>query len=312
MKNDVSDYDLFDYDYTTYWKNRSYENLAEKNILNKVLSEKQGHWFLDIGGSYGRLASTYYNQYNHSVILDYSLKTLQRNKETILSKYPNMTLIAANAYKMPFREDSFDGALMVRVLHHIENTSDYFKELFRVMNSKSLYIQEFANKIHLKASIKALFKLDFNFFSTEPYEHPLTENTEGTSQGLKGIFYNYHPSYIREQLIKNNFIVKKKYGCSFLRIPFLKRIFNEDIMIFLEKILQLTLSWTNIPPSIFFTNEVIKEKKSNNEDFTKIEDILVCPSCKSRLDFPSSDLAVCKKCSKQYKKENDIWDFRII
>ena len=37
MTNDVTDYDLFDYDYREYWKARQYEDLAERNVLQKIL-----------------------------------------------------------------------------------------------------------------------------------------------------------------------------------------------------------------------------------------------------------------------------------
>ena len=80
---DIADYVIFDYDYSKYWENRRYENLAEKNVLNKIFLKKAGYWFLDIGGSYGRLTSTYYESYNKPIILDLSLKTFIKNKEYI-------------------------------------------------------------------------------------------------------------------------------------------------------------------------------------------------------------------------------------
>lgn len=312
--NDVADYDLFDYDYTTYWKNRSYENLAEKNILNNQFNGKRGNYLLDVGGSYGRLISTYYTEYSHPIVLDYSLKTLQKNRDIILSKYPNVELIAGNAYKMPFRDNTFDAALMVRVLHHIEKPTDYYKELQRVMVNNSTYIQEFANKIHIKASLKAIATLSFKFFSKVPYEHPLTNNNaEGTKEGLKGIFYNYHPSDIKEKLEKNGFKITKKIGCSFLRIPFLKKIINENIMLSIEKIFQTTLSWTNIPPSIFYITKLSKkETTTKTVPQTNLEEILVCPCCKGKLTFHNNTEAICKKCEKKYYKKENIWDFREI
>jgi len=42
----------------------------------------------------------------------------------LVNKYPGIHLIAANAYKMPFKNNTFDGGLMVRVLHHIENPKE--------------------------------------------------------------------------------------------------------------------------------------------------------------------------------------------
>ena len=71
MTNDVTDYDLFDYDYREYWKARQYEDLAERNVLQKILKGESGKWFLDIGGSYGRLTSTYYKKYSNNITAKY-------------------------------------------------------------------------------------------------------------------------------------------------------------------------------------------------------------------------------------------------
>lgn len=308
---EVSEYDKFDYDYSTYWTQRVYENLAEKNVLNKIFSKENGKWFLDIGGSYGRLASTYAEDYKNPVIVDYSLKTLQKNKEIVTSKYPNIILIAANAYHLPFKKNVFDAALMVRVLHHIKEPEKYYKELREILKNDSLYVQEFANKIHIKATLRALFKLDFAFFNKEVYEQPIGENLEGSKEKEKDIFLNYHPKHIREMLSLQGFNIKKRFGCSFLRSPFIKKLINQNTMIFFEKFLQNTLSWTNIPPSIIFESKLQKKKEEKPQEREELKDILACPKCKSSLEFENSKTASCTGCSNKYFEKDGIWDFRI-
>jgi len=306
---DISDYDKLDYDYSTYWEKREYENSAEKHILNKIFNSKHGNWFLDIGGSYGRLTSTYYNSYNKPVILDYSLKTLQKNREFIKSKYPNVELIAANAYKMPFKNNSFDGGLTVRVLHHIEKPKMYIKEVSRILNDDSTYVQEYANKVHIKAVIRSLLKLNFDIFSEEPYQQPKRGSNEGATEDEKNIFLNYHPSYIKKLLESQNFTIVKKYGCSFLRSPFIKKLVNENIMMFFEIIMQDMFSWSNISPSIFLECKFSKPKVKNIE-YKDLTHILQCPTCKKDL-YIDQEKAVCKYCSQEFFKKEDIWDFRV-
>lgn len=308
MNNNISDYDLFSYDYSQYWIKRRYEDLAEKHLLNKMFKKKSGDWFIDIGGSYGRLSSTYYMKYTTPVILDYSAKTLRSSYEVLKNKYPNIQLIAANTYKMPLKDNVFDGGLMVRVLHHIENPEQYFKELKRIMKPKATYIQEFANKVHLKAVIRALLEGNFKIFSKEIYKQPSKSITEGTADNIEGIFLNYHPEYIKGLLRKNGFIEKRKIGCSFFRIPFLKNLFNDQILLFFEEIMQPTFSWANIAPSIFIETET-KKKNEKSIKYEKLEDILACPECKGNLKF-EEDLAYCKKCKREYKREDNVWDFR--
>jgi ubiquinone/menaquinone biosynthesis C-methylase UbiE len=304
-KKMVINYDTYDYDYSTYWKSRDYENIAEHSVLNRLVQEK-GDWFVDIGGSYGRLTDTYYKSYKKSVLLDYSYKTLVKNRGKIVERFPNTELIAANAYKMPFKESVFDGGLMVRVLHHIERQEEYYKELKRILRHDSIYIQEFANKMNIKARIRALLKLDLKYFSTQPYQQP-TINLEGAKN--PGVtFLNYHPKYIRNLFLSENFTIVDKQGCSYLRSPKLKKMLGVDSLVKIENVLQKILKTTNIPPSIFFKTKLYKQMTGNR--YSKLEDILCCPSCHKNLKI-TDNKATCEGCNSKYFKEKGVWDFRI-
>jgi len=307
---EVSNYDFFDYDYAQYWKVRQYEDLAEKHVLSNIFNRKKGKWFIDIGGSYGRLTPTYYNRYTNPLILDYSLKTLQNNYHIIKKQFPNIEMVAANAYHMPFRENIFDGGLMVRVLHHISEPTVYLNELKRIMHADSSYIQEFANKINLKASLRAILHLNFKFFSREPYQQPTSKNFEGTDVGQEAIFFNYHPSFVYGALKNIGFEIQNKYGCSYLRFQAFKKILGDDNMLKVEYLFQNVLKTTNIPPSVIFETKLKKQKAKPDSDINKLEDILICPKCLGELAFKTNS-AHCKCCDKTYVKEQDIWDFRI-
>jgi len=306
---DISDYDKFNYDYSTYWKNREYENRAEHHILNKIFANiPSGEWILDIGGSFGRLADTYSDRFKNLIILDYSLNTLQKNYKILKEKYPNIHLIAANAYHLPFSESSVDAALMVRVLHHINEQEKYLTEISKTVRSNGVYIQEFANKIHIKARIKALFKGNLKFFSQHSYQQPTSGSFEGTDK-KQSIFLNYHPKYIRKLFKRADFKIVQKYGCSFLRIPFLKEKFSQKKLLKIEILLQRLFSWSNIPPSIFFLAKSTK-KSAKKKYYSRIEDLFVCPKCKEEL-IMKEDEAYCAICGNKYYKKENIWDFRI-
>ena len=305
----IANYDTLNYDYRQYWKNREYENKSEHIALNSLLKQYKGNWFIDIGGSYGRLTPTYYDKYTNPVIIDYSLKTLQNNYQYIKDNYPNTELIAANAYNLPFKDNSFDGGLMVRVLHHIDRPLDYFKEAHRVFSNNSIYIQEYANKKHLKAVIKSLITFDFSIFNKEPYQQPTKENYEGARKGSHVPFLNYHPKWIKENLKKSGFIVAHERGSSFLRLNILKKILGVRILLLLERIFQNIFSWCYISPSVFVKNIVNKADFKTSKNST-LEEILVCPLCKGFLRI-EKDTAHCKECKKIFRKEKNIWDFRV-
>ena len=306
--NKVANYDELDYDYSTYWKKRDYEHKSEILVLNKLLKKEKGKWFLDVGGSFGRLLPSYYKKYKKCVIVDYSLKTLEKNYSVLKNDFPNIELISANAYYLPFKDDIFDGSLMVRVLHHLDTPKKYFSEIYRVVIPNGMYIQEFANKLHIKAIFRAILKLDFKIFSINPYQQPDKHNNEGARENAKVPFLNYHTSWIKKELVKKGFIIQKKYGCSFLRLGILKRLFNTSTLLFIENLFQNLFSWMNISPSIFIKS--VKQKGKKKDIGSSIEEILVCPKCKSPLTFTNKE-AVCKSCKQEYNKEGNIWDFRI-
>ncbi|MDD3474772.1 MAG: methyltransferase domain-containing protein [Candidatus Dojkabacteria bacterium] len=305
MKQEIVNYDGYDYDYSTYWKDRQYENISEHYVLNKFLNNERGEWFIDIGGSYGRLADCYAGKFQNAVIIDYSLKTLQKNYQIMTDKYPNLILIAANAYKLPFKNSSFDGGLMVRVLHHIDKQKEYFKEVARILKNDGVYIQEFANKKHIKARVKAILHRDKEINSLEPYQQP-TINLEG-AKGDGVPFLNYHSKYIENLLKEEGFQLEKKQGCSYFRIPLLKKIFGTKILVILEKVFQHFFAKTDISPSIFFKERLHKKEKS--PAYIRLDDLLVCPSCKHEMIIDKTK-AVCTNCKKEYFKKDNIWDFR--
>ncbi len=301
----ISNYDEYKYDYKTYWNNREYENEAERIYLKKAFKSSKGRWFIDIGGSFGRNLDLYYNKYSYPVIVDYSILTLQNNYKEITSKYPHTVLIAANAYHLPFKSNSFDGGLMVRVLHHIERSPEYFKEVSRILSKGGIYIQEFANKFHIKATLRALLKGKLNYFNHEPYQQP-AGNFEGT-KGEATTFLNYSPKYIKKALELNHMGIASQQGVSFFRVPILKRIIPTKLLLTLEKILQTISKGIYFTPSVFFK---AVSGKVEMDKYDTLYEILACPKCKSSLRF-KNEIAKCDKCNNTYRKENNIWDFRI-
>lgn len=302
---DITDYDKFDYDYTSYWKSREYEHQAEKLALEKQLSDERGLWFLDLGGSYGRHYPSYKDKFDNCIIADYSINALEQAQ----SKYPDNTpnLVAVNAYNLPFKDGVFQGISMIRVVHHLKDLTIAIGEVSRVTAKAGIFILEFANKVHLKARLRAILHLDMNFFlSEDPYTQKTTGNPEGTTKDTPGIILNFHPQWIRSLLVSHEFKIISKRGVSFLRIPFVKQILPLNILLFFERVLQTILGWSNIPPSIFLKLKKIGGKKHKSKE---IHEILCCPSCKGELEIKKHSI-LCKDCNKKYRIVNGIYDLR--
>jgi ubiquinone/menaquinone biosynthesis C-methylase UbiE len=308
----ISDYDQFDYDYSRFWQNRNYENQAEKIALKKLTKNITGDWFIDIGGSFGRNIPLYYKKFHNCVLMDYSIKALkQARKHLKKDGITNVALVAANVYHLPFKDDSFDGSMMIRVLHHIEKAKEGLGEIIRILRPKGNFILEFPNKIHIKAFFRALFSLNFRFiFSKEPYLQPSRGNKEGVKGDIPGIIYNFHPKFIKKVLRNRDMNLKRKINVSFLRILFLKKLLPIKIMIFFEKVFQLLLSWTNITPSIIY----LTQKKSEGgapkpHMLSSVSDLICCPNCKADLERRGTKL-LCSECDTEFNIKGNIYDLR--
>lgn len=244
---DIANYDKSRFDYNRYWHSRQYEHKAELLTLAKLLP-KSGQFLIDLGGGYGRLMEDYSSRFTKNVILDYSENLLQIGRiKTESAGTKNVEFVKGNIYKLPFENESFDAALMIRVLHHLLKPQKALFEAARVLKPEGVLILEFANKIHLKARLRAVLRSDFKFVhNLSPYQQAKDDQ----------IFYNFHPQQIREMLTAAGFRIEKKIGASNLRQPLLKRIIPLPLLLTTENLLQnlsaLSLTKLNLAPSIFY------------------------------------------------------------
>lgn len=307
---DITEYDTFKYDYSKFWENRTYEHEAEKIGLLKFLKKMSGAWFIDIGGSYGRHIPLYHKRFHNCVLMDYSMTALkQASKYLKDNNIKNVYLVAGNVYHLPFIDGSFDGGMMIRVIHHLDDPKTAISEISRVLKGLSKFILEFANKVHIKALLKSFLKYDIKFLiSTEPYLIPSQGDLEGTQKELPGIIYNYHPRYLRKLAVSQEMYPSKTLSLSYLRVSFLKRVLPLKFLTFCERVLQILIGWANLGPSVlmFLTK---KQESIVRETPSRIDQIICCPKCKGELTSTRSSM-LCKNCSINYPIEGKIIDLR--
>ena len=220
---------------------REYEHLAEMLALNKLLNEK-GSNIIDLGAGFGRLLEAYVNKYNKEVVLyDYADNLLEEARKTIeKEKHKHVKTIKGDLRKLPFDNNSFDAAIMVRVLHHIKDVPALLKEINRILKDNSIFIMEYANKRNFLEIIKFLI----NKSKMEPLRRSLTQR--GNS-----LYFNFHPAYIKDEVIKAGFIIEEKLSVSNFRWGRIKKIIPTKVLLHLEDKLQGPLSKITFGPSIF-------------------------------------------------------------
>ncbi|MFW5709269.1 MAG: class I SAM-dependent methyltransferase [Chloroflexota bacterium] len=255
----IIDYEGSDYR-TDFWegRGRAYEDLVERAALQRLLPA-QGRRLLEVGAGFGRLTREY-DQYEQVVLLDYSFSQLQYARQQLGdSRY---LYVAADAYRLPFRPGVFDGATMIRVIHHISDVPRMLDGLQRVLASDAHFILEFASKRNLKAMLRyALRRQDWSPYTSDPVE-------------FVELNFDFHPDYIFDQLRATGFTVERKLPLSYFRLGALKQVVPARVLASLDRVTQLTgLLYS---PSVITRNRLVKPE-STSAVSTEGTAIFACP-----------------------------------
>lgn len=238
------------YDYPSYWIGREYEHesevLALKSLLDKI---RKIDTILEIGAGFGRLTPTYLYRARKIIISDPSTRLLgiardkyrgKKNVKIVQSRAENLT------EKLP--GSSADLIIMVRVLHHLEDTGNFLEAARKLLKPNGYLILEFANKNHIKATLREFLKGNITF-PLDIFTKDLSTKKSAKRKSLP--FQNFHPDLIRHKLEEKGFEIKEGRSVSNIRSPFLKRILPCESLLSLEKFLQKPLYYINFGPSVF-------------------------------------------------------------
>jgi len=240
-------YDHFDYQ--SYWCKREYEHQSEVIAFKKFLEKiKKINTLADIGCGYGRLLPVYYHRTKRIILTDPSaslLSDLRDNIKKIQTRHhaskENIKIIQSKAENLHGKiyKNTVDLAVLVRVIHHIEDPDKIIAIISKMLKKDGYLILEFANKIHGKAIIKNLLHGDL------VYPANILPKQIGES------FNNYHPDMIKALLHKYKFEIIDIRSVSNVRSSILKRHLPLSVLLWLEQYLQIWLAKFKFGPSIF-------------------------------------------------------------
>jgi ubiquinone/menaquinone biosynthesis C-methylase UbiE len=241
-------YDTFDY--PGYWIGRDYEHKSElialKSFLQKIKKIKN---ILEIGAGFGRLMPSYGFRAKNIILTDPSAKTLKVAREAFKFR-KNIKFIHSSLENLPpkIRPSSISLVVMIRVIHHIKDIDTAFKIIHRMIIPNGYFIFEFANKKHIKSTVKEFFKGNFRFLNDLT-----TMDIRSKKSIRKGTlpFLNYHPDKIKDILDQYGFEVVEERSVSNIRSTFIKGIFSTELLVSLESLLQKPFSYIDFGPSIF-------------------------------------------------------------
>lgn len=287
----ICNYEGSDYQ-NSFWDqaDRAYEDAVEAVALKRLLPA-HGKLLLEIGSGAGRNTPRYAG-YERVVLLDYS-KTQLQQAQSRLGSGDRFIYVAADVYRLPFVAGLFDGATMIRTLHHMADAPNALQQVRLVMQENAVFILEYANKQNLKAILRyVLGKQKWNPFSLEPVE-------------FAALNFDFHPRAVKTWLQDNGFEIQRQLTVSHFRMGFFKKIIPLKILVWMDSMAQLTGDVWQLSPSVFSRNLVVGSSQT-----AKSGAFFKCPLCDSTLqDTPP--LLTCQKCGQEYPVDHGIYDFRV-
>jgi ubiquinone/menaquinone biosynthesis C-methylase UbiE len=142
----------------THWEKAAktrmgkYLTQIEANFILNSIDISKVNLIVDVGAEAGRFSEMAANDKVAVVGIDidaYSLRRLKlRNKD--------ISVIQADARKMPFRSDLFDAVFMIEVLDYIPELNETLGECNRILKPESAFILSFGNSSSIKAKLREL------------------------------------------------------------------------------------------------------------------------------------------------------------
>jgi len=290
----VCDYEGSDYQ-QSFWEQggRAYEDRAEAIALKRMLP-KRGKLMLEVGAGAGRNTPRYAG-FERIVVMDYSTTQLAQAQER-LGRSDKYIYVAADVYRLPFRSGLFDGATMIRVLHHMADAPKALAQIQSTLQPGATFILEFANKLNLKAILRYwLRKQTWSPFTLEPVE-------------FVKLNFDFHPKAIRQWLGSLGFSIEKTLTVSHFRLGLLKRIIPASLLAAVDGLFQPTGALFQLTPSVFV--KAVLPGSPNVDIPLNVTDLFKCPDCGSGNLKEKEDHVACPSCGAKWAVKDGIYDFR--
>ena len=290
----VCNYEGSDYQ-QSFWDQggRAYEDQSEAIALKRMLPAS-GKLMLEVGAGAGRNTPRYAG-FERIVVMDYSTTQLAQAQER-LGRSDKYIYVAADVYRLPFRSGLFDGATMIRVLHHMADAPKALGQIQSTLQPGATFILEFANKLNLKAILRYwLGKQTWSPFNLEPVE-------------FVKLNFDFHPKAIRQWLGSLGFNIEKILTVSHFRLGLLKRLIPTKLLAAVDGLFQPTGALFQLTPSVF-VKAVLPGSPNANIPLNVI-DLFKCPDCNSGGMQEKEKHVLCPSCKAKWTVKDGIYDFR--
>ncbi len=132
----------FFYDFIEKYILKDYQ--GSMDLINRYLSLNKNYRVIDVGGGTGFFSKAIIEKVSEAVVVDPSHKMLKKIRN------PNISVIQGDGSFLSVKDETFDLALLVNVLHHIHRNKqkEFLAEAFRTLkkNGRLFIIEVFFPK----------------------------------------------------------------------------------------------------------------------------------------------------------------------
>lgn len=288
----ICNYEGSDYQ-QSFWDqgSRAYEDAVEAIALKRLLPQSGSH-LLELGAGAGRNTPRY-KQYSQVTLVDYSSTQLQQARQR-LGESGHYRFVAADIYHLPFVQGVFDGATMIRTLHHMAEPLMALQQVRRALQPGAVFILEYANKRNVKSMLRYLLRRQ----TWSPYAPEQVE--------FAALNFDFHPKTVDRLLSESGFRPERTLTVSHFRMGVLKKLIPLKALVWLDSLLQPTGSWIRVTPSVFTRTAAI-----GKTPLAPAGAFFQCPACARGTLADTPPELHCSQCSRTYPVKDGIYDFRL-
>jgi SAM-dependent methyltransferase len=281
-----------------FWqgKGRDYEDAVERIAIRKLLPTS-GKRAAEFGAGFGRLTEELAG-FDQVVLVDYSRSLLQQ-AQAHWGRDPRFVYVASDVNRLPFANNAFDGATLIRVIHHSPDPLTTLKSIRATLTPSATFVLEFANKRNLKAIARYWTRRQ----SWSPFDKAAVEFVK--------LNFDFHPAAMRGWLKEAGFVSGRTLAVSMLRLNALKRRIPTKTLIGLDRLIQPTGGLLPLSPSVFVHCQPLTViPAAANVPVVPFDQLFVNPLKRDSVLQRDGDSLVCPQTGARWPIQDGIYNFK--
>jgi SAM-dependent methyltransferase len=299
--------DYGSYNFHAVWDGRDRVDRYDRALLDLALRHLDPRRLLELGTGFGRLSPRLREWAEEYAAVDFDPRGLREAKEVVThlpTTRGHQLWIAANAYHLPFRSESFSSIAMVRVHHHLAEPRTALGEIARVLVPGGSALITYSPISWVRSLVHDL---------GVAFGRPKQANDR------RLLFAPGDHVQVREVPLRQFITAEERFDQDLAAAGLVKRRSFGGTETAVARVLPLDvgLRWSEVWPRapVFSTRWVVVHKPGPMSAVSPWEEILTCPRCQQPGPPMYGDSVLpgpCPRCGFPFLREEGLLDGRYV